>query len=559
MPTTAPPSRSRLLAYATVITLAVVASFPGIGNGFALDDLPIVVDNPAVHSLDQVFRLFGLPYWPPRFGASLYRPLLTAVFAVQWSIADGAPGVFHGTSIILYATLSALVLGLFRQVLPPAAALVGGALFAVHPVHVEAVANVVGQGELITAIATVAACASYIQARRIGRMSVARVAWIGVLFAVACLCKEHGLLLPALLVALELLVIRDDSRRTIPLVRRLRDTAPLLLTLAAIGTVYLVARVAVVGSVLGEKHLVPLYGVRRIWAMLAVAPHWVRLLAWPSHLSADYSPPQIVLPESPGLGIILGVVVLAAAIMAFAALGRGDASSQRERDGARLGIALIAITILPVTNLFSVMVLAERTLLLPSVGAMLIVGAATAAALRRISLSARGGAYTAGLAVSAIVVVALGAARSRSRQLVWRDDATLFAQTVEDAPRSYRAQFLYGQMLFEQGRHAEGERRLRLAIALNPTPSDVSPLNYLATQYRDAGMCVQALPLYRDAIANAPTRPDVRYGLAECLFATERRDEARRLAAEGSRRGDLRTLFDGLLARIDSASSAPAH
>ena len=159
------------------------------------------------------------------------------------------------------------------------------------------------------------------------------------------------------------------------------------------------------------------------------------------------------------------------------------------------------------------------------------------------------------MATVSVVLITLGAVRSRSRQIVWRDDATLFAQTVQDSPRSYRAQFFYGQMLFEQGKRAEGERRLRLAIALNPTPSDVSPLNYLATQYRDAGMCAQALPLYQDAIANDPARPDVRYGLAACLLATERRDEARRLAAEGSQRGDLRTLFDGLLARIDSTSS----
>jgi tetratricopeptide (TPR) repeat protein len=155
--------------------------------------------------------------------------------------------------------------------------------------------------------------------------------------------------------------------------------------------------------------------------------------------------------------------------------------------------------------------------------------------------------------VAALVVA--GTLRSRQRQRVWRDNATLFAQTAEDAPLSYRAQFFYGQLLFQQGRRAEGERRLKLAIALNPTPSDVSPLNFLATEYRDAGLCPQALPLYERALANDEERPDVRYGMAACLLETGRVGEARHLAQDGVRRGDLKTLFLQLIARSDSLAS----
>jgi tetratricopeptide (TPR) repeat protein len=128
----------------------------------------------------------------------------------------------------------------------------------------------------------------------------------------------------------------------------------------------------------------------------------------------------------------------------------------------------------------------------------------------------------------------------------------LFAQTVEDAPGSYRAHFFLGQLLFDTGRRAAGERRLRLAIELNPTPSDVSPLNYLATQYRIAGMCPQALPLYERAIAGDPARPDVRYGLAACLLDVGRTVEGRRVAEDGVRRGALRALFVDLLAKTDA-------
>jgi predicted Zn-dependent protease len=208
-----------------------------------------------------------------------------------------------------------------------------------------------------------------------------------------------------------------------------------------------------------------------------------------------------------------------------------------------------------VSNLFSVMLVAERTLLLPSVGGMLLVGAAASWATGRSARSRADVGIRVGIATVVAALVTAGTIRSRERQRVWRDNATLFAQTVEDAPLSYRAQFFYGQLLFQQGRRAEGERHLRLAIALNPTLSDVSPLNYLATEYRDAGLCPQALPLYERALANDEARPDVRYGMAACLLETGRASEARRLAQDGVRRGDLKTLFLQLIARSDSATS----
>lgn len=531
-----------------VIALAVVASATSLSNGFALDDIALVADNARVHSLHEWWQLFAIPYWPAQYGASLYRPLVTIGYALQWALGRGAPWVFHLTSVTLYAALCVLVLALLLELLGPVPAVVSAALFAVHPVHVEAVGNVVGQAELLAAVAAVGACALYVRARRANRLGGAAIASIGLLYAIACLCKEHALLLPLLLGAMEWLGIgRPVSNKATRPSAELRPVVRLFVSLFCIGAAYLIARTSVVGELLGEKHLVPVFGARRLWIMLVVVPHWVRLLLWPAHLSAEYSPRQIEIPAGPGPEIILGAVVLVALAALFVALGRSTEAPRDERGVARFALAWLAVTLLPVSNLFSVMLVAERTLLLPSVGAVLVIGAATSWAMQRATRPAR-----VALATAVAVVVGAGAVRSSNRQRVWRDDETLFAQMVEDAPLSYRAQFFYGQLLFQRGRRAEGERHVKLAIALNPTPSDVSPLNYLATQYRDAGMCPQALPLYQQALANDAARPDVRYGLAACLLATGRVDQARRLAQDGVRRGDLKGLFIQLIARSDS-------
>ena len=547
-PVPALSQRQRVAWYVAIVALAVVASATSLSNGFALDDLALVADNARVHSLNEWWRSFALPYWPAQYGASLYRPLVTIGYALQWAIGDGAPWVFHLTSVALYAALCALVLAFLFELLGPTPAVLGAALFAVHPVHVEAVGNVVGQAELLAALAMVGACVTYARARRANRLGGAAIASIGLLYAIACLCKEHALLLPMLLAVMEWLgVAKDDAAKANGLAAHLRTVAPLFVGLFCIAAAYLIARTVVVGGFLGEKHLVPVFGVRRLWVMLVVVPHWVRLLLWPAHLSAEYSPRQIDIPDGPGPEIMLGSVILVGVVALFWTLGRGTEGTRAPRAAARFALAWLAVTLLPVSNLFSVLLVAERTLLLPSVGAMLLVGTAVSWAMQRATLPAR-----VALATAAAALIVAGAIRSSDRQRVWRDDATLFAQMAEDAPLSYRAQFFYGQLLFQNGRRAEGERHLKLAIALNPTPSDVSPLNYLATMYRDAGLCPQALPLYERALANDSARPDVRYGLAACLLAIGRVDEARRVALDGVRRGDLKGLFIQLIARSDS-------
>ena len=101
--------RSHLLLYVGIIALAIAGSATSLANSYALDDVALVAQNSRVHSLNDWWRLFTMPYWPPQVGASLYRPVVTLGFAVQWAASGGAPWLFHLTSIVLYATASALV------------------------------------------------------------------------------------------------------------------------------------------------------------------------------------------------------------------------------------------------------------------------------------------------------------------------------------------------------------------------------------------------------------------------------------------------------------------
>ena len=136
----------------TVALFALGAAASSLGNGFALDDLPLVQQNPRVRQLAPPWTYLAQTYWPPGRGPALYRPLTVAGFAVQWSLGRGAPLAFHLTNMMLYLLVALLVLAVARRLLPLPAAFGTALLFAVQPVHAEAVGSVVGQAELWAAL-----------------------------------------------------------------------------------------------------------------------------------------------------------------------------------------------------------------------------------------------------------------------------------------------------------------------------------------------------------------------------------------------------------------------
>ena len=171
----------------------------------------------------MLFRSFGETYWPTTRNAALYRPLTILAYQVQWAVGGADPLLFHTVNVILYAAVSAMVLRVAAEVMPFAAAWVAAALFAVHPVHVEAVGNVVGQAELWSSLTTLGALLAYLRGRRDGqRISRERGVIIAGLYFGGMLFKENAIVLPALLAAADVLasfeswrLLRDDQHLSI--------------------------------------------------------------------------------------------------------------------------------------------------------------------------------------------------------------------------------------------------------------------------------------------------------------------------------------------------------
>jgi len=516
--------RVQLLALLAVALLAVMASLSGLQNGFALDDVHIIVENNRVHALSEVWRMFGQTYWPPDEGASLYRPLTIIAFAIQWALGHGSPFPFHLTNILLYAFVAIALFRLARLLVPLPAAFVAAALFAVHPLHTEVVANVVGQAELWVALLVIVAVTRYIRVRRKGSLPYREVAVLAALYFVACMFKEHAIVLPALLVAAELTVV-DDKRR---ISDRARELWTLFVTLAVGGVVFVVLRTLVVGRLAQGGPNVLLLGVpysTRLFTMLRVFMEWIRLFEWPANLSADYSSRRIEAATSFDASMIAPLLVIAS-LVAIAW------SVRRSKPAATFGFLWAGVNLLMPSNLVVVTgnVLAERTLFLASAGLAICAGVAALELWN--AMSERGRAPRLATAVALVALLAAGIFRSSTRNVVWRDNEKLFRQTVVDVPTSYRAHWMLAEYLTDAGQTAEGLDEMLLAVGLG-RKNDPGLLSFAADRFRMANQCPRAMGMYRKALDIDPTLPELRFSASVCLLQLGKFDEAKALARQG--------------------------
>ena len=537
-----------LAAVSSIAVLALLASGIGVTNQFTYDDKYIIQGNAALHSLGNVWGAFRSSYWPKAWGGDGYRPFTMAAFTLEWAIGGGAPWVFHVVNVALYAATSVALFALAQLILPLWAAWLAAALFAVHPVHVEAVANTVGQSELWVALAALVAVFLYVRARQAGPLSVRVAAVIVALYGLACLSKEHGIVLPALLLVTEALVVRDARAFG----ARWRELRPFALALVAVAMGFLWARSTVLASheFAGFEPVVAFQTLRvgtadRILTMFGVVPIWIRLFLWPARLSSEYAPPDVEIAQGASITQLPGFLLLCAVLGLAVALWR-------RRPVVSYGIAWIVIALLPTSNFLvpTGIILAERTLLLPSVGAMLAVAAALVwlAEDRRVTWRREWA-----VAVGALVIAA-GAIRSAMRSRVWHDNDKLFRQAVVDAPMSYRAHYMLGAWAFEQRRKREGEQEYHRALTLFPYDPFVA--YNLARQYREVGLCAQALPFFRWAYELDPGMQIGHGSYALCLLNTGRWSDAKEQAFTAIRNGERLPLIRWMIHSADSAARA---
>jgi protein O-mannosyl-transferase len=479
-------------AVLTAALAAAAVALPSIRNDFVADDHWVVANRQVLEHPPSLTAVLKEPYWPASFGGVMWRPAVISSFAADYQISN-SPHWFHAINVLWAVVAAALFALLACDLAGPVVGVIAGLLFAVHPLHVEAVANVVGRAELMAAAGYAAAllCAIRAERRRGYLLGVALCA------ALAIGSKEIAVTLPAAVFLVYAARGGGSGFRTA--VRpAVAATLPIVVYFVVHGFVGI--RTFYGGGIaVGLEHL-SLF--ERTWAMVPLSLQWWRLFMFPAHLSADYSPGELTVSTGLTLWHLLGVLVWAGVlVLAW--------RTRRAMPCLAIGLAWMVITISPVANILmpSEFLIAERTLYLPSFGIALALGC-SAMAIR----SPRLRAGVVGLAVVA------GAARSIVRIPAWHDDETHFQALTREAPRSYRTLWLVGRDEFVAGRWGSGERLLRQSIAF--APNLTGPRVELARFYLQAKLWQPAIVEFRTAIAIDSTLAPAWEGLRQALVVT---------------------------------------
>jgi len=528
-----------------VVALLAVATYANsLSNGFAYDDNLILPRNPATVSGDWRSAAAS-PYQPDALtGAGLYRPLTSASFALEWLAFEGRPVGFHLSNVVVHASVSLMVLWLLLGWAPLVPAFLGAALFAVHPVHVEAVANVVGRGELYCAFFFLFAVVLYWRGGGwTGWKRGARLLGIAFSYGLSLSSKEMGVTLPGVLLLLELArpwfedSQREEGQGSKEVEDRTRSggrsfwgrlwaEAPTYTLLLVVLSAYLIARWMVLGTLKGEA-VDPVFRLltpgQRVLTSVSLWPQYLRLLLFPLDLVADYAPGVLFPAEGVTLEVGLGVLALAGLIALAARAFRVSPAMPL----LGTGIFWFLLTLLPVSNLLfpTGVVLAERTLYLPSVG--LAMAAASVAA--RFGPIWRGRIQWSGLAV----VLALGGLMARSvlRNPTWRSTYTVLQTLNREHPESHLAFLNRGVGLEELGEFDKAGPEFAMAVRL--APERYGTLTAAAGFLGAEGSWGEAEALLRRAQTIAPDRDDAYRLLAAQLLRQGRGREAHREALKG--------------------------
>jgi tetratricopeptide (TPR) repeat protein len=429
-----PRSQAAVLVLACVLTYA-----NAIGGGFTYDDKAIVRDNPRIHTPANFSKIFTTSYFGgPRGSGTAYRPVLLVSYAVQWWIHGRQAAAFHAVNVLLHAGATLLLAALlFRVGIAPAAAFASALVFAVHPLHVEAVTSLVGRGEVLASVFALLYLRLALHVFERGPYRVAAFAAALACYALSMLTKESGSSAPA--IAFLLFVYASEGSLKDRLRRAFGRGLPILggSAIALLG-VLLLRRWA-----LGGFLKTPGIGVFEVENALAHVGAWPRAVnacviffrylgrfVVPLHLSADESAwsIKVVAPGSPAA--VAALVLLAA--LTIAALWRLSS-----RSPLALGFLFFCLALLPASNLlfFTGTIFAERIAYLPSAGLCLAAGALLAGTAPR--LSALAPSRRKLLAAVALLL----AARTVVRNAVWWSDEALFLNLVRAAPASAKAHY----------------------------------------------------------------------------------------------------------------------
>ncbi|MBI5115855.1 tetratricopeptide repeat protein [Candidatus Poribacteria bacterium] len=316
-------------------------------------------------------------------------------------------------------------------------------------------------------------------------MTVFRILSATVTFVLACMTKEIGVTLVAVLVIFEFVYVLRCRARNL----RVNTILRLLPFALVLGSVF-VARVLLYGAI-GEVR-----SIREFWpnllTQLSINVTYIRMLLLPIGLSIEHDYP--IYHSLSEIRVIYSLALLCGLIVAAVA-------AVRRMPMFTFGFSWFLITLLPTTLIPIWDVISEHWLYLPSVGYFLMVGGLLENLVRR-HLCGNDKKQRDAVAVIILVAIFLYGSGTILRNTVWRNGATLWADAVEKAPNRVRPRTNLAMALADRGETRKAIDELRIALSIDPYSYEAH--SNLGTIYSREGEYDRAVEQFQLAIAIFP-------------------------------------------------------
>lgn len=476
------------LPLCVVCLMAFCLYLPSLTSNFIYDDRHQIVENPQIKSWDYLPRLLASDVWSQKGDehvGHIYRPLFSVWMLLVYTLGGLSAWFWHLSSVTLHVLATYLAYCLCRVFLKSTkGAFWGAALYAAHPIHVDAVSWVSASNELLFTIFVLAALITMAKA-----VSGKGRPWLLLsvsFYAAALFAKETAV---AVLPVFPMVwwMTAESPRKERDLGRK--GQALKIGALYAVPTaLYLIVRWTVLGRMGVED------GKHRWVEVLCSSPSillfYLKKLLWPVGLAGFYVNPLISSPTK-RMWLALAVLVVLIGLIVWL--------SRRFSPVFALAGTLIFLPLLPVLVAVRVYdqgnMAHDRYLYLPSVGVCLLVSFAVAKIWHDARL--RPVLYVAGIGV----VLSLSYLTVR-QQRFYRDNEAYYERAIAVGPANTLVMGYLGDLYLENKQDDRAiewfERGIRTA------PDDPEAKFYLA----------RGLMKMRHFSAAVPILTDLAYGSA---------------------------------------------
>ncbi|KAK9952285.1 hypothetical protein ABG768_018135 [Culter alburnus] len=556
--------------------------------GFVFDDVSAILDNKDLRPTTPLKNLFLNDFWGTPMSEERshksYRPLTVLTFRLNYLFSELSSSSYHLFNVVLHAVVCVLFLHFCRLLLDRSTSLIAALLFAVHPIHTEAVTGVVGRAELLSSIFLLAAFLAYTKSKGADHSIV----WSPIistvfLVAVATLCKEQGITVIGICCIYEVFVAQGFTLPmlidTLLQVLRGKDVFPyavlqtlLKLIVLIISTLLLViVRVQVIQSQLpvftrfDNPAAVSSTPTRQLtFNYLLPVNAW--LLLNPSELCCDWTMGTIPLVESlldpRNFATLVFYGLLS--FLAYHSLWYSHSSAKI----VMMALSLIVLPFIPASNLFFPVgfVVAERVLYVPSMGFCVLVAHGFKL------LSQRGGLKKMSWLLMGVLLTT-HTLKTFNRNWDWESEYTLFTSALKVNRNNAKLWNNVGHALENQNSY---ERALRYFLqATRVQPDDIGAHMNVGRTYKNLNrsreaeeayliaksLMPQIIPGKKYATRVAPNHLNVYINLANLIRANDSRlEEADQLYRQAiSMRPDFKQAYISrgeLLLKMNKPSEA---